>query len=385
MTDDQMKKPKENYEYNPKRRKLAKIYFKQKIIMMLGNHFVIPVVATILLFLLGYFKHLSEFSTSFAGGFWGILLFVFLISITSQLIEFPLSFYGSYIYEHKYKLSKYTLKGWFVDYGKEFLLGIIIGLPVAFITAYWLTTTPLWWLYVTLLMVAFNIFIDYIYSITILPFMYKLYPYADKAELKKILEICKKCGANNIHNVKVIKESEKSVKPNAFFVGFGRNKIICLYDTLLNQLTKREIRTVIGHEVGHYVKRHVFKHLALSAIETLGILFVANTVIRSSFEITGAGIPLELVPIISVTTTIIGFMIMPIAMSYSRKHEFEADTFALDHVKDPLAQISSEKRLDDLALGDNKPHPLVEFWMLSHPCGSKRIKNVEAWMAKNKH
>ena len=75
---------------------------------------------------------------------------------------------------------------------------------------------------------------------------------------------------------------------------------------------------------------------------------------------------------------------MPLMMSYSRRQERAADKFALDHIKEPYAQISTEKKLSDIDLADDKPNPFIEFWFHSHPSAEKRIKMAQKWAAENK-
>ena len=377
-------KPKENYQHDPKRRKLARIYFKQKLIMGIGNNFVIPIIALSILYFSGALVYLANFATQTAGTIGGIILFVFLINIIFTAITFPLSLYGSHYYEHKYKLSNQTLKQWFVDYAKNLGIGYVFSVPLESITAYLVITTPNWWLIVTGITILFEIFINYIYPTVIFPITYKFKPYTDKKELKVLLDICKNAGIKNLKRIIVAIESEKSQKVNAWMGGIGKTKTMTLYDNLLNKFTKREVRTIIGHEAGHYAHNDTWKGIALSGVISLVSLYSVDKVIRSVFSISSTqGISLYLYPIISGAIVVLGFFIMPIQHTISRRVEMAADTFALEHVRDPLAQISSEKRLDDLDLGNDSPHPFIEFWFLTHPCSKRRIENVRNWMKAN--
>lgn len=374
---------KENYEYNPKRRRLAKLYSKQKLIMSLGNDLIIPIMVILTLFELGYFEKIANWALSF-GNIAGSFIFIFIFAIMMSIVEFPLELYATYFYEHKYKLSKQNIGDWFVDFFKNTLIGYIIVIPIGGITALLAMHSKLWWLYAGLISISVSILLNFIYPIIILPFLYKLKPYKDKNELKILLDIFKRAGTSNIKTVKILKESEKSTKSNAFFAGFGKTKMIVLYDNLLNAFTKREIRTIIGHEAGHYVNKDLAKSIIAESAQTIFDLFLINLIIKALFFETVSGIPLRLYPIISALTIIIGLILMPPLMIYSRKLETAADTFALDEIKDPLAQISSEKRLADVDLSDNKPNPFVEFWFYSHPSADKRIKNVKEWMKAQK-
>lgn len=374
---------KEDYEYNPKRRKLAKIYSKQKLIMSLGNDLIIPLIIIFALFTFGYFEKLANWALNI-GQVSGVFLFVLIYAVILSIVEFPINLYATYFYEHKYKLSKYTLKTWFIDFFKNTLIGYLIVIPVSSITALLAMNTKLWWLYASLITIAISLILNFVYPIWVVPFLYKLKPYKDRKELKILLNIIAKSGLGKIKAIKILKESDKSTKSNAFFAGFGRTKTIVLYDNLLNQFTKREIRTVIAHEAGHYVHKDIAKFFIIESLQTIFDLWLINLIIHAVFFETGSFISLKLYPIISALSVVIGFILMPPIMAYSRKHENAADLFALEQIKDPLAQISSEKRFADLDLIDDKPNALIEFWLYSHPSPAKRIKMVESWIKTHK-
>lgn len=383
MQKTQESKPKENYQYSPKRRKLAKIYCKQKFMMSIGEGIILPLIVIATLFFTGSLQSIADWALSF-GKIAGLFVFVISIMIITMIVSFPFEVYSSFVYEHKYKLSNQTFWKWFVDYLKGTAISVILGVPLQALIAFLIITTPLWWLYATIVNIVFDIFVNFIYPVLILPILYKLGPYKDKRELKNIFDILRRAGAKDIHKIKVLKESEKSPKLNAFFAGVGRTKMIVLYDNLINAMTKREVRTVIAHELGHYVHKDIRKGTIFDAIKSLFVLFAADKIIRAMFSIQGTGIPLYLVPVISATLIVIGFVVMPISMAYSRKMENAADLFALDYVKDPVAQLSTEKRLADHDLVDDKPHPLFEFWFFSHPSPSNRIKKIYEWVKANK-
>jgi STE24 endopeptidase len=172
---------------------------------------------------------------------------------------------------------------------------------------------------------------------------------------------------------------------NAFFTGVGKTVSVVLYDNLLNKFTKREVRTVIGHELGHYVHKDIIRYTVIGGVQTVIVFFLADLLARRLFLNNTQGyLPLYVMPVISGIIAVLEFIALPIMMSYSRKQEKAADIFALDYVKDPLAQISTEKKLADLDLGDENPHPLVEFWLHSHPSPEKRVKYTKEWMKLSK-
>lgn len=377
-----MAKKSEYYQYDPKKRRLARIYSKQKLIMNIGNSIVIPLIAIIILFLTGSFEKLASYSLSF-GSLLGIVLFVFLIFAIFMVFEFPLRLYAGFFYEHKYKLSNHTILTWFKDFFKETILELALMIPIGSLIAFLLINFKYWWLYAAIVSILFSLFTNYIYPVVFLPFLYKLKPYKDKTELKKIFEILRRVGATSIKKIKIMIESEKSKKVNAIFVGMGKTKSIVLYDNLLDKFTRREARTVIAHELGHYVHKDVVRFEILGAIQSLLLLYLTDLIIKNNF-VTTSSISLHAYPIVSGILIVLGFIAMPLMMAYSRKQEAAADYFALEQIKDPLAQISTEKKLSDIDLSDDKPNAFVEFWFHSHPSAEKRIKMAQKWAAENK-
>ncbi len=380
-----MTKKKEYYQYDKKRRRLAKIYSKQKLIMGIGNSILIPLAAILILFFAGFFKLTADWALNTAGSIGGIVLFVLILYAVLLVFEFPLKLYASFFYEHKYKLSKQTIGKWLIDFMKETLIEFLIAVPVGSIIAFLIMNVKLWWLLAAAVSVAASLFVNFIYPIVIVPFIYKLEPYKNKTELKKIIEIVKKAGAEHIKRIFVLKESEKSHKVNAFFAGLGSTKSITLYDNLIDKFTNREVRTVIGHELGHYVNKDIIKMETLGAFLALISFYAADFIIRRLFDIPAVeGIPLYLFPALSGILIVINFVLMPVGTGYSRKVEYAADKFALDYVRDPLAQISTDKRLADLGLSNINPHPFIEFWFYDHPAIEKRVKASEQWLKENK-
>jgi STE24 endopeptidase len=179
----------------------------------------------------------------------------------------------------------------------------------------------------------------------------------------------------------VADESKKSVRANAFFSGIGKSKVIVLFDTLLSNFTRREIVTVVAHELGHYVNKDIWKEAALSGLLALPPFYIADYVLRHGAEGLGlsgiadpAGIPLILGVIIMVN-----FILQPVSNGISRVTERKADEFALRAADDSDAQASAERRLADLSLGVDKPSRFVELFFYTHPSSARRVKLAEDW------
>ncbi|MFH1364860.1 MAG: M48 family metalloprotease, partial [Candidatus Aenigmatarchaeota archaeon] len=309
-------------------------------------------------------------------------LYAFILAIFLMIVQFPLGFYSSFVYEHKYNLSNYKLKGWFVDFLKETLISLIFFIPAITVLYYLIIFTPLWWLYAGIIYAVVATILDFMLPVILLPFFYKIEPYKNEKQKKKLLDMVRRAGISNIKTVLVANESEKSKKPNAMFAGFGHTKRIVLFDTLINYFTQDETETVIGHELGHYVNKDSMKGILIDIILIFPILYIISLILS---PVIVSFIPIvATLPLFLLLYEIIELIIMPFINTYSRHVERKADIFALDISRKPDAQISTEKRLADMALGDDSPHPFVEFMFFTHPAIRKRIQSCLDWKKEHK-
>ncbi len=381
------KKIKYPYEFDEKKRVLSKVYMKGKIIKSIINGEIIPIIFFIILLVSGFSVFLRDFAMGFGDQIYLFIpIYVFIFTSLLTIITFPLNFYSGYVYEHKYGLSRHTKKSWFKDFFKSLILGYIFTIPIITALYFIMGTFAYWWVIAGIAALILFVFFDTIFPVIIFPIFYKTERFKDKKQRDRLLKMVKEAGAKNIENVVLAKESEKSVKANAMFAGLGKTKRIILFDTLINNFTPDETETVVAHELGHYVNKDVWRFIIIEAVKIFPVLFIIDFVLSSSvglFGITGiadiAGLPLFLL-----AYNILELVLLPFVNTYSRKREMLADTFALDVSRKPEAQISTEKRLADLALGDDNPNPWVELFLFTHPSVSKRIKNVETWVRKRK-
>jgi len=262
---------------------------------------------------------------------------------------------------------------------------LVFAIAAGAILYYLILTTPWWWVVAAAIFAVFSIFLSTILPYVILPIFYKVTPVSDEQLKTELLQMSDRMGVKNIKRVLVADESSKSVRANAFFSGVGERKTIVLFDTLLNNFTKREITAVVAHELGHYVNKDIWKEAFMSGLLLMPPFFLADYALRtgaSSLGLTGitdpAGIPLIIAILIGVN-----FALQPITNAISRFVERRADEFGLKAANDPLAQASAERRLADLSLSVDTPNKLVEYLFYTHPPSSTRIKLAEQWATKN--
>ncbi len=370
-----MPKIKYPYEYDPKKRKLAKIYSKGRLLSGIVNGILIPMV----FFAIFYFSGLSaSLRDAMPTGNLAVVFYTVVFLSLIAIVQFPLRFYSSHIYEHKYGLSRYKLSGWFKDYSKSLMLFYLFTIPIVY-GLFFLLPLQNWWIYAGIAYFFLSVFLSTIIPVFVLPLFYRLKPYKNKTHLKKLVSTIKAAGVTNVDGIYVANESAKSVKANALFSGIGKTKRIVLFDTLVNNFTPNEVETVIGHEAGHYIQKDVWRGIIIDSILIFPMLFIVDIILKNY---TSSIADIANLPLIFLTFRILEIILMPLTNSYSRHREAQADLFALETCRKPEAQASAEKRLVDIALGDHKPHPFLIFMFYTHPPVEKRVQMCNDWKRK---
>ncbi|NJB72289.1 STE24 endopeptidase [Saonia flava] len=309
------------------------------------------------------------------------LLFFGIIMIGSDIVSTPFSYYQTFVIEEKFGFNKTTKRLFFLDKIKGWLMMAVLGGGIlALVIWFYQTAGPDFWLYAWGIIAFFTIFMNLFYSKLIVPLFNKQTP-LEEGSLKSSIEAYAQKVGFELKNIFVIDGSKRSTKANAYFSGFGREKRVTLYDTLINDLEEDEIVAVLAHEVGHYKRKHIIFNL-FASIATLGItlfvlsLFVNNPevsmaigVSQPSFYAALVGFGILYSPISEITGLAMNFI--------SRKFEYQADDYAkTTYAAQPL--ITSLKKLSKNSLSNLTPHPAYVFMHYSHPPLIARIKNLKA-------
>jgi len=339
------------------------------------------ILLTLAFFFLDGFKYVDNFARSISENPIVIALIFFgVIMIGSDILTTPLSYYKTFVIEEKFGFNKSTKKIFWLDKIKGIFLSTILGGGVlAIIIWFYQTTGTNFWIYAWVLVAVFSLFMNLFYAKLIVPIFNKQTPLED-GELKFAIEKYAQTVGFKLDNVFVIDGSKRSTKANAYFSGFGSQKRITLFDTLINDLETDEIVAVLAHEVGHYKKKHIVFNLFTSILLTgftlyLLSLFVNLPIFSEVIDITKPSFHAGLIVfgiLYSPISEITGFV-----MNYiSRKFEYQADNFAKKtFASKPL--ISSLKKLSKNSLSNLTPHPAYVFMHYSHPTLLDRVKNLE--------
>ncbi|WP_062059513.1 M48 family metallopeptidase [Aquimarina longa] len=307
------------------------------------------------------------------------LLFFGIIIIGSDILSTPITYYKIFVIEEKFGFNKTTIKTFFIDKIKSIIMTIVVGGSIlALIIWFYEITGHFFWVYTWVLVSVFSLAMNMFYAKLIVPIFNKQTP-LESGELRDTIEAYSKKVGFQLKDIYIIDGSKRSTKANAYFSGFGSEKRITLYDTLIKDLNKEEITAVLAHEVGHYKRKHVIANLFLSIILT-GLtlwflsLFIKNPLLSEALGVETPSFHIGLIafgilysPISEITGLIMNIV--------SRTFEYQADNYAKE-TYDEEAMINSLKKLSKNNLSNLTPHPAMVFIHYSHPTLLQRIKNL---------
>ena len=360
--------------------KKSQAYKKERYRFGVISSFV-SLLATLLFFFLDGFAYVDGLAHSFSNNEIIIALVFFgIIMIASDLLSTPFSYYSTFVIEEKYGFNKTTIKTFFLDKMKGWAMGAVLGsLILGAIIWFYQSTGTNFWLYAWGMVTLFTILMNFFYARFIVPLFNKQTPLEEGTLRSKIEKYASKVGFR-LDKIFVIDGSKRSTKANAYFSGFGSEKRVTLYDTLIEDLDDEEIVAVLAHEVGHYKKKHIIFNL-FAAIVTTGItfwllsLFIGNPLLSQALNVSEPSFHIGLIAFAVLYSPISG--ITELIMNYlSRKFEYQADDYAkMTYAAHPL--ISGLKKLSKNNLSNLTPHPLYVFVHYSHPTLLKRFQNLQ--------
>jgi STE24 endopeptidase len=308
-----------------------------------------------------------------------------LLSVVTGIIGIPFSYYNTFFVEEKFGFNKTTKATFWLDLVKGSILSAVLILPLAALV-FWLmrASGSLWWLYAWLVFIGFQLLLLALYPTFIAPLFNKFTP-LESGETKTAIEGLLSRAEFASKGLFVMDGSKRSAHGNAYFTGFGKAKRIVFFDTLLERLSNSEIVAVLAHELGHFKRKHIVKRIVFMALASLAFLAAVAWVLPQPWLYaafgftadTGTTSPGVALILFSLVLPPLLFWLAPIASAYSRKHEFEADSYA--------AQVANR---DDLIAALTKlykdnantltPDPLYSAYHHSHPPAMIRIAHLQS-------
>ena len=307
------------------------------------------------------------------------LSFLGLIYFANELLSLPLSIYYNFIIEERFGFNNTTLKIYILDKLKSWLLTILFGGSVlSFLIFQYESIGKNFWITAWIFLGFLSILLNGLYSQLIVPIFNKQTK-LEKGELRTQIENYSNKVGFDLSNIFVIDGSKRSTKANAYFSGFGKQKRVTLYDTLLNKLNTNQIIAVIAHEIGHYKKNHIIFNIIFSIIQSGIMLYLLSLLINMPVfsESLGLEEPSFHIGLVcfSILFTPISELISLFFNLFSRKFEYEADKFA-KKTFDSNYLIEALKILSKDSLSNLTPHPKYVWWYYSHPTLVQRISRL---------
>ena len=330
-----------------------------------------------------YASWVSSLTDSFILQGTGFFLF---LSYASSLLSLPFSLYRTFRIEDTYGFNTMTPKIWLTDFIKSTLISSVLMI-VVLACAFWIVqkSPDQWWFFAWGFFFVFSMFMMYISPYVIEPLFNKFTPLEGGDLEKKITTMMQQTGIR-VSRVFTIDASRRSQHTNAYFTGLGRTKRIVLYDTLISKMEENEVLAVLAHEAGHWKKKHVLKMIMIFEALSLAGAYASFRVLKSGILADAFGLPnnaffAELV-ILAFVFSIVSFPATPLFSALSRRHEREADKFAVGLAPVPEALATSLIKLSKDNLSNLHPHPWYAAVYYSHPPVVKRVREIHELAAQ---
>lgn len=301
-------------------------------------------------------------------------------SFLYYLLNLPFNFYSSFTLEHKFNLTRQTLKGWAVDQLKSGVIMYIISLIMIFAFYWILGRFNQWWIIASFFWIFFSVLLAKLAPVIIIPLFFKYKKLEDETLRQRILDLASRMKVKLL-DVFQIDFSKKTLKANAAFTGMGSTRRVLLADTLKDKYTYDEVAMILAHEFAHYRLKHIIKLIVLNSLVTLGLfylIFKTSALALGLFKLESLGQVASL-PLVFLYFTLLGVVFSPLEAFISRRFERAADRLALEVTRDPDSFISLMEKLASQNLADRNPHPLVKFFFFDHPPIDERIQAAKSY------
>ncbi|MYM84676.1 M48 family metalloprotease [Duganella sp. FT50W] len=306
-------------------------------------------------------------------------------ALLSGVIDLPFDYYKQFGLEQRFGFNKMSKGLFFGDMLKGALLGVVIGLPLAWVVLTLMHQTgDLWWLYTWFVWSGFQLLMMVLYPTVIAPMFNKFTPLQDQSLKSRIEGLMTRVGFAS-KGLFVMDGSKRSAHGNAYFSGFGANKRIVFFDTLLARLQPQEIEAVLAHELGHFKLKHIIKRIGMMFAMSLGFLALLGYLKTQPWFYDGLGVNPLLLPgqsndamallLFMLALPVFTFLLNPLTSLGSRQHEFEADAFAARHT-DARDLVSALVKMYEDNASTLTPDPLHSAFYDSHPPASVRIRQL---------
>lgn len=313
------------------------------------------------------------------------LVFLISLGLVSNLVDLPLGIYRQFRLEAQFGFNRMTTRLFVTDLLRNALISLVIALPLLSLILWLLDlATPFSWFWAWLGWMVFNALLLFIYPVVIAPLFNKFTPMPDSTHKQKLDALLQRCGFSAA-GLFIMDGSKRSAHANAYFTGFGKNRRIVLFDTLLNQLTPSQLEAVLAHEIGHYQCKHLQKRLVLMALISMALLWALFQLLHAPWFYTGLGVndanPATALALFSLAMPLCLLPLTPLSNALSRQHEYEADAYAAQNsnAQELIQALITMYRENAATL---TPDALYSLFHDSHPPATLRILHLEMQAGK---
>ncbi len=329
----------------------------------------------------GGLEALDQFSQSFEKGpiITGLIFFGIFGAI-SMILGLPESIFSTFVIEERFGFNKTTPKTFVTDMLKGLLLGCIIGLPIL-AGLLWMIGAlgNYWWVAGWAFLTSIQFILLWAYPRFIAPLFNKFSPMEEGDVKDKVLGLLERTGFTS-NGLFVMDASMRSSHGNAYFTGFGDNKRIVFFDTLIKTLNAEEVEAVLAHELGHFKRKHIMKQLVKAVIFSFIGFYILGLLYNWMPFYEGHGVSTSsshmALLLFSMVSGFYTFFLTPLTSYTSRKYEFEADEFASKH-SDPKSLITALVKMYKDNASTLTPDPTYSAFYHSHPPALVRVAHLE--------
>lgn len=306
------------------------------------------------------------------------IIFIGSLMIAGQITSLPFTLYRTFKLEARFGFNRTNMQTFISDRVKGLALAMLIGIPIlAVILFFFETLGAQAWLYAWLAMTSFALLMQYLAPRYLMP-LFNHYQALEEGELRQKIMAFGQSVDFTVSDIYIMDGSKRSSKGNAFFTGFGKNRRIALFDTLVDKLSHEELLAVLAHEVGHYKKKHIIQSTLLGILQTGVMMYVLSICLTTpdlfaAFGITHLPIYAGLV-FFSLLYSPVDMLTSLGSLYLSRQNEYEADAFAVNSLQRSDTLVNALKKLSVDHLSHQSPHPLHVCLHDSHPPLLQRIQ-----------
>lgn len=310
-----------------------------------------------------------------------IAIYAALLFGMTEAVALPLAFYSSYILEHRYDLSRETLRTWVLDHLKAAAIGLVFSVAAAVMVYRIMDIWPRWWWMLSAAALsAFTVGLANLAPVVLFPLFFRFTPLTRDSLRARLTDLARRAGTPVV-GVYEWSLGDKTRKANAALAGIGRTRRILVSDTLLADYSDDEIEVILAHELSHHVHHDVWTGLAFATALWFAGLYASHWLLQASMQTIGLTAIADLagLPLVVIGTTAVSLILTPLGNAWSRAHEFRADRDALSLTDNHTAFVSAMRRLAAQNLAEDRPSRTVEILFHTHPPIARRIAAAELW------